>query len=142
VSAPLRTNLVERRLSRLQSHVCRNIDGACSLQDAATIVGLERKYFSAFFKAKVGIRFSHWLRQVRIRAASELLRTCNYSVAEIAYSVGFKDLRTFQRAFKSIRGETPSQYRTSVNATRTFSSACGSVSRNHDKCRDAHDAST
>lgn len=141
-SGILRKRLVGRRLSRLQAHVFQDLDSVCSLDDAARIVGLERKYFSAFFRAKVGVRFSCWLRLVRIQAASELIQARNLSIAEVAYSVGFKDLRTFQRAFKRVMGMTPFCYRSASNTARNFSTTTSSAPRDHDKCRDGQESPT
>lgn len=36
------------------------------------------------------------------------------SVARVAFAVGFRDVRTFERAFKRCVGLTPSAYRASV----------------------------
>ncbi|MDA2939275.1 AraC family transcriptional regulator, partial [Acidobacteria bacterium AH-259-A15] len=84
------------------------------LKEAAQIAGLEKKYFSVFFHEKVGMTFTGWLAHVRVARAMELIKTRNYSITEVAYAVGFGDLRTFQRAFKKCTTLTPREFKNSV----------------------------
>jgi transcriptional regulator GlxA family with amidase domain len=71
-----------------------------SERSIAAIAGLERTYFSAYFRKKVGVRFVDWVAVVRVRAAIELLLQSDASVTDVAYSTGFGDVRSFERAFK------------------------------------------
>ena len=103
-----------RRLQRVRRYVNENLAHKISLADAARVAGLERKYFSVFFKAKVGIGFRAWLASQRIARSEELLRSANRSVTEVAFSVGYRDLRTFERNFKRIHAETPREYKQRV----------------------------
>ncbi len=85
-----------------------------SLDDAAKLAGLERKYFSAFFHSKVGITFTEWIRILRVRRSMELMRAHDESIPRIAFAAGFRDVRTFERAFKRYVGVSPTVYRSSV----------------------------
>ncbi len=82
-----------------------------TLTDAASIAGLEQKYFSRFFKEKTGIGFSLWLNVVRTHEAEKILSDSNVPITDVAAAVGYRDLRTFQRNFKKLIGVTPFQYR-------------------------------
>ena len=84
------------------------------LEKAAGIAALEKSYFSSYFRAKIGITFTDWLRQVRVRKATELLKAEDFSITEVAYEVGFADLRTFERAFKKHTRMTPREFKKSV----------------------------
>ena len=103
-----------RRLDRLRKHVEANLCEPVSLADAARVVGLEKKYFSSFFRGKVGVPFTSWLSSVRLEAAVQLLSTRNYAISSVADRVGFADLRTFERNFKRVLGTTPSNFKNSV----------------------------
>ncbi len=85
-----------------------------SLDAAAKLAGLERKYFSAFFHSKVGITFTEWIRILRVRRSMELMRAHDDSIPRIAFAAGFRDVRTFERAFKRYVGVSPTAYRSSV----------------------------
>ena len=104
------------RLTRVRQHVERNYADRLPLALAASIAAMEATYFSTFFHKKVGIRYSDWLRQIRISKAMELIRTTDRSLSEIAYAVGFQDLRTFERGFKKIVQMTPREYKKTVQA--------------------------
>ena len=84
------------------------------MKKAAGIAALESSYFSTYFRAKVGITFTDWLRQVRIRKAMKLMKASDFSITEVAYEVGFGDLRTFGRAFKKHTLMTPMECKKSV----------------------------
>jgi len=102
------------RLKRLREHVEQSYSEPISLEKAASVAALERSYFSTYFRAKVGITFTDWLRQVRVKKAMELMKLRDFAITEVAYEVGFKDLRTFERAFKKHTLTTPREFRTSV----------------------------
>lgn len=99
------------RLSRLQQFVNQNYCETITLDRAAKAAVMEATYFSHYFKKKVGICFSEWLRQLRIKKAMEMLLNSNQTITYIAYEVGFEDLRTFERTFKKYVGMTPIEYR-------------------------------
>ncbi len=102
------------RLKRLREYVEQSYSEPISLGKAAGIAALESSYFSAYFRAKVGITFTEWLRQVRVEKAMELMKASDFSITEVAYEVGFGDLRTFERAFKKHTLTTPREFRKSV----------------------------
>ncbi len=102
------------RLNRLREYVEQSYSEPISLGNAASIAALESSYFSAYFRAKVGITFTEWLRQVRTEKAMKLMKASDFSITHIAYEVGFADLRTFERAFKKHTRRTPREFRTSV----------------------------
>jgi AraC-like DNA-binding protein len=81
------------------------------LEDIAKAVSLSPCYFSRIFKRTVGSSFSRFVNEVRIERAERLLATTRKTIAEIALECGFDSLRTFNRAFQSIRGATPSAKR-------------------------------
>lgn len=102
------------RLRRLQTYVEKHYDECIRLADAARVAGLEEKYFSAFFRRTTGHTFHKWLIDFRIEKALALFRQENHQVTEVAFSVGFQDLRTFERAFKKRVGMTPREFRKTV----------------------------
>jgi two-component system, response regulator YesN len=113
-------------LRRVKQYVRDNSAENISLEQVAQIAGMERKYFSTFFHKKVGIRFSDWLRGVRIGNAISLMGDENYSITQVAFKTGFMDLRTFERAFKRCTGFTPREFK---NRIRYMSEVCNN---NHD----------
>ncbi|WP_075590856.1 helix-turn-helix domain-containing protein [Labilibacter marinus] len=97
-------------LDYLAVHYLNNI-GISTLSEH---VGMSRSGFCNFFKAQTGVTFSHYLNQLRVSKACELLVTSKKSVSEIAYEVGYENLAYFNRRFKEIKGVTPKAYKTSL----------------------------
>ena len=102
------------RLKRLREYVEQSYSEPISLKKAAGIAAMNSSYFSSYFHAKVGITFTEWLRQVRVKKAMELMKASDFSISEVAEAVGFKDLRTFERAFKQYTQMTPIEFKKSV----------------------------
>lgn len=89
------------RLRRLSCFVRTHYTGDITLQQAADVACLDKKYFSRYFRRKVGVTFTFWLAHYRIEKAKDLLKNTNESVCMIAFAVGFGSLRSFERAFKT-----------------------------------------
>jgi len=102
------------RLAPVLQFVNAHITKPISLDTAAKVAGLERKYFSTFFHSKVGLTFTEWIRILRVERGMELMRAHDDSISRIAFAAGFRDVRTFQRAFKRYVGVSPTAYRSSV----------------------------
>lgn len=102
------------RLQRLLRHVKANLSRPVSLTDAAHLVGLEKTYFSRFFRVTVGCTYSDWSRGLRVEKAKLLLRRRGPTIFSVAISVGYSDITTFERAFKKETGFSPRAYRNSV----------------------------
>ena len=101
-------------LHRAEQYVRSHLTSKVTLSQVASVAHLERKYFSAFFHAKVGVRFRDWLRWLRIERAQELMQACHQRIPHIAFGAGFRDVRSFERAFKVLTGMTPRAYRARV----------------------------
>ena len=99
------------RLRKIKAYVSDRYSEKICLADAACIVCMEPKSFSKFFRQKVGHPFHVWLSCIRICKAKQLMSRSEDSITEIAEQVGFSDLRSFERAFKTITGLTPVQFR-------------------------------
>lgn len=103
-----------RRIKKVKAHIEDTDFSSVSLSDAADLAGLEKKYFSRFFKEKTGICFRDWIACARVKRSQEMLMERDYTVTETCFAVGFRDLRTFERAFKKHTGMTPRDFKASV----------------------------
>jgi AraC-like DNA-binding protein len=101
------------RLSRVRFAFVPDPSQPISLDCAARLAGLEPHYFCTLFHAVAGIRFKQWVTHVRIRAAHVLLLTTGRTITDIAFEVGYNDLRSFERAFLRDSGSSPVQFRRS-----------------------------
>lgn len=101
------------RLRRVQTYVLEHLQAPIRLGEVADAVGLSRTYFSKYFFEKTGKRFSEWLIQARVQKAREMLQEQDFSIAHVATSSGYQDMRTFERNFKRVTGMTAMQYKKS-----------------------------
>jgi len=101
------------RLQRVKKYVDECYSEEIPLAKAASIAATEKTYFSTFFRKKVGITFTDWLRRIRVAKAIEIMETRNQSICDIAFEVGFGDLRSFERAFKRYTNLTAREFKQS-----------------------------
>jgi AraC-like DNA-binding protein/ligand-binding sensor protein len=82
-----------------------------SLEQVARAANMSSYYFCKMFKKVVGINFTDYVARVRIEKSKNLLLNPNLRVSEIAFEVGFQSLTHFNRIFKKILGQSPTEYR-------------------------------
>jgi AraC-like DNA-binding protein len=84
------------------------------ISDIARYVGISRSQLYRAFLEDFGISPHTYLQRYRINEACSLLRNLNYSLAEVAGSVGFNDPLYFSRVFKTIKQCPPSVYQREI----------------------------
>lgn len=82
-----------------------------SIESVAHHVGIERTHFTKKFQKEYGQSPMNYLQTLRMKEAELLLTQTDYTMSEIANSVGFNDLPTFSKAFKKRMGQSPAQFR-------------------------------
>jgi AraC-like DNA-binding protein len=79
--------------------------------DIATACGLNRSYLSRLFKEATGYTVQKYLIVYRMKKAMHLMQDSTQSIQSIAFAVGYNDIFTFSKAFKTHTGKSPSEYR-------------------------------
>lgn len=82
-----------------------------SRYDVAAKFGLTEGYLSHFFKEQTGENFSTYLENLRIEEACKLLNDKTLTIQEISEKVGYNSVYSFRRAFKRVKGVSPSGLR-------------------------------
>lgn len=101
----------EQFMQQLMAYIEANIENPdLSVDDLAHEMALSRSVFFRKIKALVGYSPINFLQVIRIKRAIQLMQTKNFSVAEVAYKVGYTDPKYFSRSFKKITGKSPSTY--------------------------------
>lgn len=80
------------------------------VKDMARELGYHEKYLSALFHKTEGITLKRYLTQRRLAEAKRLLLETNYTVAEVAYYLNFKNPHNFSRFFRQETGMTASEF--------------------------------
>jgi AraC-like DNA-binding protein len=86
-------------------------DSNLSLAGIAFELNLTEQYLSQFFKRQTGQNFSNYLEKIRIDYSCDLLRNPGCSVNDISYRAGYNSDKTFRRAFKRVKGISPTEFR-------------------------------
>lgn len=98
-------------ITRAKDYIKTNQGEDLSLGQVAKAVNTSTFYFCKMFKKATGLNFTEYLSRVRVEKAKNLLLNPNLRVSEIAFEVGFQSLTHFNRVFKKIAGESPSEFR-------------------------------
>lgn len=93
------------------AYIEHNYMNDISVESIAESSGLNRSYFGKIFKESVGKSPQEFLINYRMIKAAELLRRTRYSINEIGCAVGYPNQLHFSRAFKSVYGVSPRNWR-------------------------------
>ena len=111
---PINLSFSERdgnRMDQVIQFLLKERNRPISLQEAADKANMSKEAFCRFFKLRTRKTFTQYLQQLRINEAQKLLLETDLSISTIAFRVGFENLSYFNRAFKSILGTTPREFR-------------------------------
>lgn len=86
-------------------------DDKLSLPKVAEHIEFSTAYFSRTFKDEIGKSFVHYLTELRMEKAKDILKNPYNKSYEVAYLVGYIDYPHFSKAFKKYYGLSPSEYR-------------------------------
>lgn len=112
----LEQTLVERTTCALRNAMEKDklyLDPALTVAQLAEHTGISQKQLSAILNQHLNKSFNEFINEYRINAIRQRLmngEAHRLTIAAVAYEGGFNSLPTFQRAFKTILGRTPSEF--------------------------------
>jgi AraC-like DNA-binding protein/ligand-binding sensor protein len=98
-------------IKRAKEYIVENQAEDLSLGQVAKAVNTSTFHFCKMFKKVTGVNFTEYVSRVRVEKARNLLLNPNLRISEIAYEIGFQSLTHFNRVFKTITGQSPTDYR-------------------------------
>lgn len=96
---------------KLIEYIDNHYSEPLSLKELSAKFFISLNYCCELFRKVIGCSFTEYLTNLRMKKAEELLKTTNYSVAEIARLVGYNDYYHFNKAFKKFYGTPPATFR-------------------------------
>lgn len=93
------------------NYIEQNFQNNITIEDIASVCGINRSYFGKIFRNSIGRSPQEFLMNYRMIKATELLKLTSLSIAEIGSAVGYENQLHFSRAFKSIYGVSPREWR-------------------------------
>ena len=89
----------------------QNFQNHITVEEIASVCGINRSYFGKIFRKSIGRSPQEFLMNYRMVKATELLKLTSLSIAEIGSAVGYENQLHFSRAFKTVYGISPRQWR-------------------------------
>jgi AraC-like DNA-binding protein len=94
-----------------------------SLEQVAAHVHVSPFHFCKIFKRATGMTFTDFVNRARVEKARKMLMRPEARITEVAYDVGFQSLSHFNRSFRRIAGESPTEFRSRLRSPRSMSLA-------------------
>ncbi len=98
---------IRETISYIENHYQESI----SVESIAETIGLNRSYFGKIFRTIVGKSPQQFLMNYRMIKAAELISGTQMTIREIGSAVGYPNQMHFSRAFKTIYGVSPLEWR-------------------------------
>jgi AraC-like DNA-binding protein len=99
------------RLNKVYEYAFKNFRKKIVLEDLAELLNMTPTSFSRYFTMKNNKPFSRFIAEIRIKHACKMLTETDESIAQICYECGFNTLSNFNKQFKEIMLNKPSQYK-------------------------------
>lgn len=102
----------EELMRKMMTFIENNLSNSdITIDDMATAIAVSKSGLHRKVKTLLGTSPMEFLREARIRKATQMLKESSKSVSEIAYQCGFSDPKYFSKCFKASTGQTPSEYK-------------------------------
>lgn len=102
-------------VSKARTYIASHQHEEITLNEVAKAVNMSSFYFCKTFKKATGMTFTDYLARVRIEKVKNLLLNPHKRISEAAYECGFQSLSQFNRVFRKVAGESPTEYRAKVH---------------------------
>lgn len=110
ISSNYKEIYIKKSLQFVETNYSRKI----SISEMAKSVGLNKNYFSTFFRENIGVTPQQYIIKYRVNKACELMNNQGLTIGDISRSVGYDDTLGFSKIFKKEKGISPSKYRQQV----------------------------
>lgn len=105
---------IKEALEYINANYSKNLNMAV----VSNHVSMNYSFFSQIFKEYTGMNFVNYIKEVRINKSKQLLADTEEKVASIGQLVGYENEKHFMKAFKSVMGVSPTEYRKNVQIIR------------------------
>ncbi len=100
---------VDSRIKKVITYISQHYTEKLSVNQLAELVNLNPVYLGVLFKKCTGHSIKHYINQIKINHAENLLMSGEFTITSTALKCGFDDIYYFSKLFKAIKGYPPSQ---------------------------------
>jgi AraC-like DNA-binding protein len=111
-------NLYFQKLELLCKEQHIYTDSTLNREKVAERLGISAGYVSQIVNTITGDNFANYINQYRVEAVKEMISNSeydNYNLLTMGLESGFTSKTTFYKAFKKVTGQTPNEYKNTVN---------------------------
>ena len=112
---------------KLSSHVSssiayihKNYKDDIKIDDICSYLNINKSYFCRLFKKEIGYTFSDFLNKFRVEKSKDFLSNDEYSILDVAMSVGYNSHSYYSSLFKKFNNITPVDYRNGYNTKTEY----------------------
>ena len=113
--APTPDRAEPAKIWKARCYIQEHSEEELSLTTVARFVKISPNHLSEKFKEVTGVKFVDYIARLRFAKACLLLQNPHLRISEIAFEVGFQSLSQFNRVFKKLSGQSPTEYRAKKN---------------------------
>ncbi|MGE7906590.1 helix-turn-helix domain-containing protein [Peribacillus sp. NPDC094092] len=101
----------DERIRDILTFIEKNYRKQMSFEEIAKRQYLSLYYLSRYFKQSVGVSFSQYVKQIRLKSAVHELLYTDHNIMKVSLNNGFPNVKAFNKAFKEMYNQTPAEYR-------------------------------
>ncbi len=105
------TSRTEEKIKKVKEFIEENYTSDISREGLAASVEVHPDNLGKLFKTCTNQKLGDYIYELRVRDAAKKLLESDDNIIDIAFSVGFESLRTFNRIFPKFMGTTPEKFR-------------------------------
>ena len=95
-------------------YIAENCVKALTVNEVASNVGVSKSHFAHLFKGYTNMTFVDFLTMERIKLAETLFPNPKLHIIDIAFESGFSSISSFNRAFRKVKGCSPTEFRATM----------------------------
>lgn len=102
---------VDNPISQALTYINMHFINDPSLNEVSAVAHYNPSHFSTRFKESVGISYSEYLTDLKLKYSKRLLVSTDLKISDVAFKSGFSSQSNFLRTFKSKIGTSPLKFR-------------------------------
>ncbi len=99
---------------KVLSYIYEHFSDDVTIDELSMLAFLSHAQFCRVFKKSTSYTVKEFMQKIRIEVACKLLNNRELTIANIANSVGYQDIKYFSKVFRKIIGKTPSSFREEI----------------------------
>jgi AraC-like DNA-binding protein len=103
---------------KARQYILNHLTSPMTLDEVAHHAGVSPFHFCKIFKRTTGLTFTEFVNRARVEHAKRLLLKPQTRITEVAYDVGFQSLSQFNRSFRRVTAQSPTEFRGGVQPER------------------------